>query len=300
MRWIIGIVVLAVVAILGYQYFGARDVDVVQEVEEGAQQTAEAVDDTARDAAQEVKEGAERVTEEVEGTADEATQATQETAEQAAEETREAAEATQETAEQAAEATQETAEQAAEATQETAEQAAEATQETAEQATEATEQAASDAAGEVDSATEEASEEVTAATESATEQAGEAAGAVQESLTEAQVAALTVGDVNVGEQVSDVVANLETSLEGVTDAASAEAALPTLTEINTQLKDLSGTVGQLPEDAKKILADFLNDPVTQLKTTAEGVMNQEGVGDVLRPALEPIMATLESWAQQPA
>lgn len=272
MRWIIGIVVLVVVAILGYQYFGgARDVDVVQEVEEGAEQTGEAVGETAEEAAeateqaaseaaQEVEESAERVTEEVEGTADQATQATEETAEQAAE----------------------------------------ATQETAEQATEATEQAASDAAGAVESATEEATEEVTAATESATEQAGEAAGAVQENLTEAQVAALTVGDVNVGEQVSDVVSNLETSLEGVTDAASAEAALPTLTEINTQLEELSGTVGQLPEDAKKILADFLDDPVTQLKSTAESVMNQEGVGDVLRPALEPIMATLDSWAQQPA
>ncbi|MDX1385202.1 MAG: hypothetical protein R3190_16230, partial [Thermoanaerobaculia bacterium] len=290
MRWIIGIVVLVVVAILGYQYFGgARDVDVVQEVEQGAEQAAEAVGETAEEAAeateqaaseaaQDVEEAAEGVTEEVEGTADEATQATQDTAEQAAE------------------ATEETAEQAAEATQEAADQAAE----TAEQATEATEQAASDAAGAVESATEEATEEVTAATESATEQAGEAAGAVQESLTEAQVAALTVGDVNVGEQVSDVVANLETSLEGVTDAASAEAALPTLTEINTQLEDLSGTVGQLPEDARKILADFLDDPVTQLKTTAESVMNQEGVGDVLRPALEPIMATLDSWAQQPA
>jgi hypothetical protein len=56
----------------------------------------------------------------------------------------------------------------------------------------------------------------------------------------------------------------------------------------------------LPEDAKKILADLLRGDVTELKTLAGNVTSQEGVGDVLNPVLEPIMAKLDSWAQQPA
>jgi hypothetical protein len=40
--------------------------------------------------------------------------------------------------------------------------------------------------------------------------------------------------------------------------------------------------------------------VAELKTLADNVTGQEGVGEVVTPALEPIMAKLDSWAQQPA
>jgi hypothetical protein len=260
MRWIIGIVAVVVIAILGYQYFGGA-----RDVDVAGQ-----VEQGADQAAQEAGEAAEATGQAVEESAEAVTEGAQETAEQATE-------AAQDAAEDAAGAAQQA--------QETAEQAAEGAQEMAEEAADSAEQA-----------TEEAAE----ATESATEQAGEAAGAVEESLTEAQTAALTVGDVNVGAQLNEIVQSAETSLEGITDAQSAEAAVPALNQINSQLEQLSGTVGQLPEDAKKVLADLLGDQVTELKTLAESVANQEGVGAVLNPVLEPIMAKLDSWAQQPA
>ena len=119
-------------------------------------------------------------------------------------------------------------------------------------------------------------------------------------MTEAQTAALTVGDVNVGEQLTEVVQSTEETLQGITDAASAEAAVPELNAINTRLEELSGTVGQLPDDAKKVLADVLGKRVTELKTLAENLAGQQGVGDVVKPALEPIIAKLEDWAQAPA
>ena len=119
-------------------------------------------------------------------------------------------------------------------------------------------------------------------------------------MTEAQTAALTVGDVNVGEQLTDVMQNTEETLQGITDAASAQAAVPKLNEINTQLEKISGTVDQLPADAKKVLADVLGERVTELKTLADKLAGQAGVGDVVKPALEPIIAKLEGWAQAPA
>jgi uncharacterized phage infection (PIP) family protein YhgE len=114
------------------------------------------------------------------------------------------------------------------------------------------------------------------------------------------VAALTVGDVNVGEQVTGAVQNVEEALQGITDAQSAEAAVPQLNAVNTRLEELSSTVDQLPDDGKKVLADVLNERVAELKTLAADVTAQEGVGDVVNPALEPIIAKLEDWSQQPA
>ena len=59
--------------------------------------------------------------------------------------------------------------------------------------------------------------------------------------------------------------NTEEALQGITDAASAQAAVPKLNDINTQLEKISGTVDQLPADAKKVLADVLGERVTELK-----------------------------------
>ena len=285
MRWIIGIVIVVVLAILGYQYFGTRDMDVAEQTEQGAQQAgqeAEEAAEAAGQAAEETAEQAQQATEEAaeatQETAEQATTGAQQATEEAAEASEDAADQAQETAEQAAAGAQQATEEAAEATQETVEQAVEETQEATEEAAEATEQAAE--------ATQEAAEET-------------AAGA-EEALTEAQTAALTVGDVNVGQELTDIVGNAEESLQGITDVASAEAAVPALNDLNAQLEELSAPVGQLPEDAKKVLADVLGDRVTELKTLADSVTSQEGVGAVLTPVLEPIMAKLDSWAEQPA
>jgi membrane-associated HD superfamily phosphohydrolase len=288
MRWLIGIVVVVVIAILGYQYFGARDIDVAEQVEQGAEQAGEAADQAATEAEQATEEAAEAT----EQAADQAA----ETAGQAATEAEQAAEATGEAAERAASEAEQATEQAAEATQQAGEQAEETAEQAAAGAEQATEQAAE--------ATEEAADRAAAATEQAAdaaqEAAGAAAGAAEEALTEAQTAALTVGDVNVGQQLTDILQNAEQSLQGITDAQSAEAAVPKLNEINTQLEELAGPVGQLPEDAKKVLSDLLRERLAELKTLADDVTGRQGVGEVVRPALEPIIAKLDSWAQQPA
>jgi hypothetical protein len=296
MRWIIGIVIVVVLAILGYQYFGTRDMDVAEQAQEGAQQ-----------ATQEAEEAAEATGQAAEETAEQAAEATQETAEQAQQATEEAAEATQETAEQATTGAQQATEEAAEASedaadqaQETAEQAAAGAQQATEEAAEATQETAEQAVEETQEATEEAAEATEQAAEATQEAAEEAAAGAEEALTEAQTAALTVGDINVGQELTDIVGNAEESLQGITDVASAEAAVPALNDLNAQLEELSAPVGQLPEDAKKVLADVLGDRVAELKALADSVTSQEGVGAVLTPVLEPIMAKLDSWAEQPA
>ena len=273
-----------VLVILGYQYFGGRrGVEVAEQAQQSAEQTAEKTEQAA---------------EAVEKAGEQAAEATQEAGEQAAEATQEAAEATQE-----AEQAKDTAEQAAAGSQ----QAAETTQEAAQEAQQATEQAAEATQGAAQQATEQAQG---AAQQAA---AGDRAGgrgharggqatqeAAEGALTEAQTAALTVGNVNVGEQVTGIMTSLDGTLKGVTDAPSAQAAVTTLNDINTKLDQLSGTVSQLPGDAKKVLADVLSKHVAGLKTLAAEVTAKEGVGPVIKPALDPVIAKLEDWARQPA
>jgi hypothetical protein len=300
MRWIIGIVIVVVLAILGYQYFGARDMDVAEQAQEGAQQAGQQAEEATEATGQAAEETAEQAGDATQETAEEAATGAQQATEEAAEATEGAADQAQQTGEQAAEGAQQATEEAAEDTEETAEQPAAGAQQATEEAAEGTEETAEQAAGGAQQATEEAAGATEQAAE-ATQEAGEgtAAGA-QETLTEAQTAALTVGDVNVGQQLTEIVGNTEESLKGVTDVASAEAAVPALNDINAQLEKLAAPVGQLPEDAKKVLADVLGDRVTELKTLADSVTSREGVGAVLTPVLEPIMAKLDSWAQQPA
>ena len=288
MRWVIGILVVVVLVIIGYQYFGDRGVDVAEQPEVDVTDEAQVAEEPAAEPPAEVAEPAEPAPMETEQAAEEPAEAVEETAEA----TEEPATATEESAEEAVTATGEAGEQPAEEAGEVAtqtEEAAEATQETAQQAQETAEQAVE--------ATEEA---VQATGEAAEETAAGAQQVVEETLTEAQTAALTVGDVNVGEQVTGAVQNVEEALQGITDAQSAEAAVPQLNAVNTRLEELSSTVDQLPDDAKKILADVLSTRVTELKTLAADVTAQEGVGEVVNPALEPIIAKLEDWSQQPA
>ena len=251
MRWVIGIVVVAVLVVLGYQYFGPGS----EQVAEQAEQPAEPATETAEPAETTEPEPAEQAAE----TAEEAT-------EEAAEATGEA-----ETAEQAAETAEQATEEAAQATgeaAETAEQAAE-TAETAETAEQATDEAAEETA--------EAAEELAQSS-----------------------AALVVGDIDLGKELTGVVDRTSDALSGITDVASAEAALPALNEVRTKLDDLTPTVEQLPESAKTTLAGAVGGMLPELRTLVDQVNGIEGVGEVVKPAVEPIMAKLDAWAKQPA
>jgi chromosome segregation ATPase len=278
MRWVIGILVAVVLVIIGYQYFGSRrGVEV-------AEQAAQKTEETAKAAGQAVEKAGEQAAE----TTQKAAEATQEaeqaqkTAEQAATGAQQATEQSAETAQQATQEAQQATKQAAEATQGAAQQATEQAQGAAQQAQQATKQAA------------EATQEAAQATQGAAEATAEGA------LTEAQTAALTVGNVNLGEQVNGIATNLETTLKGVTDAQSAQAAVPKLKDINAKLEQLSGTVTQLPGDGKKVLADVLSKRVAGLKTLAAEVAAKPGVGTVVKPELDAVIAKLEDWARQPA
>jgi hypothetical protein len=230
MRWLVIIVVIVVLAFLGYRYF---------HTEEG-QQLAEQAQQAGEQAATEAEDTAERAAGAVEGAVDEATEAVEGAADQAAD---------------------------------TAEQAAGSAEQEAERATESAEQAAGQAADRAEQAAQSAEE---------------------------ATAALTVEGVDLGKEVGTSVSDSVSALEGITDKASAEAALPDLKAVQTKLDGLSGKVEQLPQDAKKSLASLLGDSLPELRDLVTKVEGIEGVGPVVKPTLDGIMTKLDAWAEQPA
>jgi hypothetical protein len=145
---------------------------------------------------------------------------------------------------------------------------------------------------------EQATQSATQATQQATEAASQAAQKTTEAALQAtqSMASLTVGDVDLGQRATSFFDDAKETLEGVTDAASAEAAKPKLQEIAGNLDQITELAGQLPADGKKALTDMVNSAMPGLRDLVDKVVAMPGVGEVLRTTLEPIKTKLEALA----
>jgi hypothetical protein len=110
----------------------------------------------------------------------------------------------------------------------------------------------------------------------------------------APAANLMVGDVNVGQQVTDVFNNATAALNGVTDAASAEAAVPKLNGINDSLTNLGGLVNQLPAEGKTALAALVSGQLPNLEALIAKVTALPGVGDIIKPITDTMLERLRA------
>ena len=103
---------------------------------------------------------------------------------------------------------------------------------------------------------------------------------------------LMVGGIDVSKQVTDSIANLRNTLGGVTDAASAQAALPKLRDITTQIDQVDGLIGRMTPEQKKLLAGIVNPLMPTLNQLFDKVLAIPGVSDVLKPTIDLLKAKL--------
>ena len=101
-----------------------------------------------------------------------------------------------------------------------------------------------------------------------------------------------VGGVDVSKQVTDSIANLRNALGGVTDTASAEAALPKLRDITTQIDQVDELVGRMTPEQKKLLAGLVNPLTPTLNQLFDKVLAIPGVSEVLKPTIDLLKAKL--------
>ena len=103
---------------------------------------------------------------------------------------------------------------------------------------------------------------------------------------------LMVGGVDVSKQVTDSIANLRSTLGGVTDAASAQAALPKLRDITTQIDQVDGLIGQMTPEQRKLLAGIVSPLMPTLNQLFDKVLAIPGVSEVLKPTIDLLRAKL--------
>ena len=113
---------------------------------------------------------------------------------------------------------------------------------------------------------------------------------VQQGVSTAQ--SLTVGGLDVGKQVTDSVTSLRTTLGGITDAASAQAALPKLQEVTAQIDKVDGLLAQLSPEQRKVLAGIVNPLVPTLNQLFDKVLAIPGVAELLKPTIDALKAKL--------
>jgi len=171
-------------------------------------------------------------------------------------------------------------------------------------ANEAAAQAAAEAQAAVDKATaeaiakvEQASEEGKAAVEGATK---EGKAAVEGAAID--LSSLKIGDLDLTKEAGSVADALSTTLSEIKDVDSAKAALPKLDEVNLGLDTLVGLVDQIPEAIRPALASAFKTNRAKLQETIEKVVAIEGVGEIVKPVLDQIVAKLDklSGGEAPA
>jgi len=88
----------------------------------------------------------------------------------------------------------------------------------------------------------------------------------------------------------------KTSLEGITDEASATAALPALEEMKSKVDGLGGLIDKVPEAARGPLSGIISTGIGTLTPIIEKLRALPGVGGVIDPIITPIMETLQGLA----
>ena len=116
---------------------------------------------------------------------------------------------------------------------------------------------------------------------------------VQQGMKQAEN--LVPGGADIGKQISTSIASVRTTLDGVSDVASAQAALPKLQEVTAQIVKTGGAVGQLTAEQRKAIAAVINPLMPAVNQVCNKVLAIPGVAEVLKPSVDTLKARLTAF-----
>jgi hypothetical protein len=116
------------------------------------------------------------------------------------------------------------------------------------------------------------------------------------------LAALTAvpGGAEVANQTAAALNTVKTSLSQVSDAASAQTALPKLKDADAQLGKLNGMVSQLPTTGRSALATLIGANLPTINAQLDKVMAIPGVEAVLKQPIDTLKSNLDTLSKAPA
>ena len=102
------------------------------------------------------------------------------------------------------------------------------------------------------------------------------------------------GDADVGELATSAVNDLYASLSGIKDAGTSQAALSGLNKASSEFDQLTGLLGQLPPNARKLLADTIVSIRPNITDLMDRVLAIPGVAAIVKPAIDSVNAKLDA------
>jgi hypothetical protein len=103
---------------------------------------------------------------------------------------------------------------------------------------------------------------------------------------------MVVGGLDVGEQVTDSIGSVRSTLASITDEATARAALPKLQAATAQIDKVDGMIGQLSAAQKTALATLVNPLMPAINQLLDKVLTIPGVADIIKPTIDTLKAKL--------
>jgi hypothetical protein len=107
---------------------------------------------------------------------------------------------------------------------------------------------------------------------------------------------VVVGTADIGKQITNSFASVRTTLDGISDVASAQAALPKLQEVTAQIDKTDSAVGQLSAEQRKAIAAVINPLMPAVNQLCDKVLAIPGVAEVLKPSVDTLKAKLTALA----
>jgi hypothetical protein len=108
--------------------------------------------------------------------------------------------------------------------------------------------------------------------------------------------AVSGGASTLATQLTGVVSSAKDALTGITDAPSANAALPKLRELSSKLDSLKPVWEGLPASAKATVSSGLKSLTGSLAPLVDKAKALPGVGDILKPTLDEINTKLSNFS----
>lgn len=109
--------------------------------------------------------------------------------------------------------------------------------------------------------------------------------------------AIVVDGVDVTGTLTKTMGDLTNSIAGITDAASATAALPKFETASKSVDSLSAVAGKLDAGQKTALGALIGSALPALRATADKVMATQGVGEIAKPVVDALFAKIEALAK---
>ena len=108
---------------------------------------------------------------------------------------------------------------------------------------------------------------------------------------------LTVGGVNLANQVNSSVDVLRSVLPGITDVASAEAALPKLRDATAQLSEVRNLAAKLTPEGKSALAKLIAAATPAINQMFDKVLATPGVGAIAKSSIDELRGSLDTLSR---